>query len=103
MRKKYYCTLTHITFYFIWQDLASQIKKIATFLGRTYSEKFYQDIADACQIDRMRTKKVESVPDDIKVITAAGYDIFYRKGEWRVYQTTSRSPLPRGTIYSAER
>ena len=44
--------------------------------------------------------RVESVSDDIKVITAAVYDIFYRKGEWRVYQTTSRSSLPQFTTYS---
>ena len=84
----YLYTLNSYNIIFVWQDLASQIKKIATFLSRTYSDELYREIADACQIDRMRTKKVESVPDDIKVITAAGYDIFYRKGKGSVYQTT---------------
>ena len=81
-----------------------QIRRIATFLGRTYSNKFYQDIADACQIDRMRTKKAESVPDDIKVITAAGYDIFYRKGSWHftIFTNVRLVQSVRGSAYESQ-
>ena len=56
------------------------MKKIAKFLGKDYSDEFYQQVVDACQIDRMRAKKVETAPADIKALSPEGYNIYYREG-----------------------
>ena len=56
------------------------MKKIAKFLGKDYSDEFYQQVVDACQIDKMRTKKVETAPEDVKALSPEGYTIYYREG-----------------------
>ena len=66
----------------LFQDLFTQVKKIAKFLGKDNSDEFYQQIVDACQIDKMRSKKQEAVPDDVKAYFAEGYNPFYRKGQY---------------------
>lgn len=73
------------------QDLFSNVKKVGEFLGKSYDDQFYQDIAKACTFDVMKKNaKLKELPGIWKTDKGS----FFRKGQigdWKNYFTVAQN------------